>query len=194
MLIFIWFVCIAFLWNEGMWSNCLTLINVLLAALVAMNYFEPVADFLDEKQPSYTYLWDYLSMWFIFFIAFAIARTATGLLSRTRVKFIPQIEQAGRVISVLLIGWILVCFALCSLHTAPLARTAVRGEFQAQPMSNNFLGIAPDRFWLGYIQHRSKNALATSGPNVFDENAEYIFKYGERRRKFSELEAVRVNK
>ena len=91
MLIFIWFVCIAFLWNEGMWSNCLTLINVLLAALVAMNYFEPVADFLDEKQPSYTYLWDYLSMWFIFFIAFAIARTATGLLSRTRVKFIPQI-------------------------------------------------------------------------------------------------------
>ena len=120
MLIFIWFVCIAFLWNEGMWSNCLTLINVLLAALVAMNYFEPVADFLDEKQPSYTYLWDYLSMWFIFFIAFAIARTATGLLSRTRVKFIPQIEQAGRVISVLLIGWILVCFALCSLHTCLL--------------------------------------------------------------------------
>jgi len=194
MLIFIWFVCIAFLWNEGMWSNCLTLINVLLAALVAMNYFEPVADFLDEKQPSYTYLWDYLSLWFIFFIVFAIARTATGLISNTRVKFIPQIEQAGRVISVLLIGWILVCFALSALHTAPLARTAIRGGFQEKPMSNNFLGLAPDRMWLGYVQHRSKNALATSGPNVFDENAEYIFKYGERRRKFSELETVRVNK
>lgn len=197
MLILVWFICIAFLWNEGMWSNCLTLVNVLLSALIAMNYWEPLADYLESTSPSmktYTYVWDYLSLWFLFFIGIVVTRVATGLISRSQVRFMPPIEQTGRVISVLLIGWIFVCFTLATLHTAPLARTAVRGTFQEKPMSNNFLGLAPDRMWLGFVQHRSKGALSTNPPTVFDEKAEFIFKYGERRRKFSEMETVRTPK
>lgn len=194
MLAFIWVICVAFLWNEGTWSNCLTLVNTLLAALVAMNYWEPLADFAEGKMPTYTYVIDYLAMWLVFFIAIAVFRALTATISKTQVRFIPPIEQAGRVVSVLLIGWIMVCFTVTSLHTAPLARTAIRGSFQATPMANNFLGLAPDRMWLGYVQYRSKTALANSPPRVFDETGEYIFKYGERRRKFSELETVRAPK
>lgn len=194
MLIFIWVICVAFLWNEGMWSNCLTLVNCLMSCLVAMNYWEPVADKIEASLPTYTYLIDYLSLWFLFFLTFAVMRLVTSLLSRTQVRFIPPVEQTGRVISVLLIGWIMVCFTLTAMHTAPLARTAVRGGFQQEPMSNNFLGMAPDRMWLGYVQHRSKNALSNSNVRVFDEQAEFIFKYGERRRKFSELPTMRTAK
>ena len=61
-------------------------------------------------------------------------------------------------------------------------------------MSNNFLGMAPDRMFLGFIQHRSKHALANNPPKPFDEKGKYIFKYGGRRQLFSEQEAVRVNK
>ena len=193
-LVLVWIVCIAMLWNEGMWNNCITLINVLLSALLAMNYFEPAAKFLESKMPSYTYVVDYLAIWFVFFIAYLVLRAVTDQLSKTQVKFIMPIEQAGRIISVLAIGWIMVCFTLASMHTAPLARTAVRGGFQAEPMSNNFLGMAPDRMWLGFIQHRSKNALSNNPPVVFDEQGEYIFKYGGRRQKFSEQNTVRVNK
>ena len=193
-LIFIWVICVAFLWNEGMWSNCLTLFNALLSALVAMNYWEPLADFLETKMSTYTYVIDYLAMWLLFFVSIAILRALTGALSRTQVRFIPPIEQTGRVVTVFLIGWIMVCFTLTAMHTAPLARTAIRGSFQATPMSNNFLGFAPDRMWLGYVQYRSKNALSNSPPKVFDESGEYIFKYGERRRRFSELATVRVSK
>ena len=194
MLLFIWLICVAFLWNEGMWSNCLTLVNTLMSALVAMNYWEPAADFLTEKMPTYTYLTDYLAMWLIFFLCVAVMRAATAFLSRTQVRFIPPIEQAGRVISVFLIGWIMVCFTLTTLHTAPLARTAIRGSFQPTPMANNFLGLAPDRMWLGYVQHRSQNALSNTTPQVFDPDGDYIFKYGERRRKFSELPTARTPK
>lgn len=193
-LLFIWLICIAFLWNEGMWSNCLTLVNTMMSALIAMNYWEPAADFLESKLPTFTYVVDYLAMWFVFFLSIAIMRSVTAVLSRTQVRFIPPIEQAGRVISVFLIGWIMVCFTLTTLHTAPLARTAIRGSFQESPMSNNFLGLAPDRMWLGYVRHRSKNALANSTPKIFDENADFIFKYGERRRKFSEMATVRTPK
>ena len=193
MLVLVWIVCIAMLWNEGMWNNCITLVNVVFAALLAMNFWEPAADFMETKMPSYTFLLDYLCQWFIFAIAYIICRQVTDVLSDTRVKFSLPIEQAGRIISVILIGWIMVCFTLTTLHTAPLARTAVRGTFQEEPMSNNFLGIAPDRMWLGYVQHRSKYALSNPTPKVFDERGEYIFKYGQRRELFSGLEALRVN-
>ena len=196
LLVLVWFICVAFLWNEGMWSNCLTLINTLLSALVAMNYWEPLADWaegMSDSMATYTYVIDYLCMWLLFFVSIAVMRAATAGLSRTQVRFMPPVEQAGRVVSVLLIGWVIVCFTVTTLHTAPLARTAIRGSFQESPMSNNFFGLAPDRMWLGYVQYRSKGPLATSPPRVFDEQGEFVFKYGERRRKFSEQSAVRVN-
>ena len=194
-LFFVWIICIAMLWNEGMWSNCLTLINTVLAALLSMNYWEPAADFIEGRLPSYTYLIDFLTMWFLFFISFIILRALTDFTSDTRVKFKMPVEQAGRILSVIAIGWVMICFTVATLHTAPLARTAIRGSFQAEPMSNNFLGMAPDRMWLGYVQHRSKSggALSQPSPVVFDERGEYIFKYGERREQFSKQPSVRVN-
>ena len=36
MLMLVWIICFAMLWNESMWSNCVNLVNVLLAALIAM--------------------------------------------------------------------------------------------------------------------------------------------------------------
>ncbi len=193
-LILVWIVCIAMLWNEGMWNNCITFINVLFAALLAMNFWEPAADFMESKMASYTYVLDFLAMWFVFFIAYILLRAFTDLLSGTRIKFQKPIETAGSIIAVILTGWVMVCFTLTTLHTAPLARTAIRGSFQAEPMSNNFLGQAPDRMWLGYVQHRSQNALSNPTPVVFDERAEYIFKYGGRREMLSKLEGIRVNK
>ena len=196
LLLLIWIICIAMLWNEGMWTNSINLINILLSSLVAMNYWEPVADLAEGKfefLASCTYLLDYLCMWFVFFLAFIVLRAVTDAISTTQVKFKLPIEQAGRVVTVVAIGWVMVSFFVATLHTAPLARTAVCGGFQATPMSKNFFGVlAPDRFWLGFVQHRSKHALATSPPNVFDEQAEYIFKYGQRRERFSQLESVRV--
>ena len=39
----IFFVCVAMMWNEGLWSNAITLVNVVVAAMIATNYFEPLA-------------------------------------------------------------------------------------------------------------------------------------------------------
>ena len=194
LLILIFVICVAMLWNEGTWSNSLTLINIVLAAMLATNYFEPAATFLESKLPSYTYLLDYLALWGIFFIAFSFLRGATDGLSKTQVRLKMPIEQAGRVVTSVAVGWVMICFTLTTLHTAPLAQTAVRGSFQAEPMSNNFLGIAPDRMWLGFIHSRSSGALSRSEPRVFDPQGDFIFKYGSRRKTFSAQEGVRVDR
>lgn len=194
-LVMVWIICIAMLWNEGMWNNCLTLVNVVFSVFLAMNYWEPASTYLNKKGASYTYVIDYLVMWLIFFLSLIILRAITDKLSDTRVKFKMPVEQAGRIISVIAIGWVMVCFTLTTLHTAPLARTAIRGSFQPTPMANNFLGMAPDRMLLGFVQSRSKSggALANSPPVVFDEKGEYIFKYGGRREMVSKQPGIRVN-
>ena len=59
-LLLIFLIVVGLLWLQGLWSNAITLINTTLAAMVALNYFEPVANLLDKQFPSYTYLWDFL--------------------------------------------------------------------------------------------------------------------------------------
>ena len=71
-LVMIWIVCIAMLWNEGMWNNCLTLVNVVFSVFLAMNYWEPASTYLNDKGSSYTYIIDYLVMWFIFFLSYLV--------------------------------------------------------------------------------------------------------------------------
>ncbi len=46
-LLLIFIICVAALWFQGLWSNVVTLINLLLAMMLAFNYFEPVAELLD---------------------------------------------------------------------------------------------------------------------------------------------------
>ena len=48
LLLVILIACAASLYTEGMWGNAIRLINVVTAGLIATNYFEPVADWLEE--------------------------------------------------------------------------------------------------------------------------------------------------
>jgi hypothetical protein len=175
------FVCVAMLWNEGMWANTLTFVNVTLAAMLATNCYEPLANYLDQQAKSWTYVWDFLALWGVFSLAFALLRAVSDEISKHQVRFRVPVEVAGRVLFAVATAWVIICFTCMSLHTAPLARTAFRGSFAKEPLSNHFLGLAPDRIWLGFMHSRSKGALATSQPRVFDEEGEFIIKYGARR-------------
>ena len=68
-LLLVFVSAVAFLFNAGLWSNALTLINVITAGLIAMNYFEPLADRLEKWSPGYRYFWDFLSIWLVFVVA-----------------------------------------------------------------------------------------------------------------------------
>ena len=46
-LVLIFLACVGFQYAEGMWSTCLRFLAVLAAAILAMNYFEPIANQLD---------------------------------------------------------------------------------------------------------------------------------------------------
>lgn len=204
LLLFVIFIaCVAFLYTEGMWGNAIRLINVVTAALLATNYWEPVARMLEGSLGSYSYYLDFLSLWGLFGVCMVIFRLATDMLSRVKLRFLKIADTAGSIVFAAWIGWVMVCFSAFTMHTAPLARNFLFGGFN--PEARMFLGLAPDRQWLGFAQKMSRGTFSRTvseddlqkavygteaDPNsreqslaVFDRNADFIPKYATRRAK-----------
>jgi hypothetical protein len=185
LLIVIAFICVAMLWTEGMWSNALTFVNVVFACMVSMNLYEPLANYFEKQAGSYTHVWDFLSLWAVFWLSFTIFRAVTDAVSTHQVRFRAPIEFGGRVFFAAATAWVFISFTCVSLHMAPLAQTAFRGSFAKQPLSNHFFGLAPDRLWLGFVHSRTKQDGPLAG-RPFDEKGEFILKYGSRRKELEE--------
>jgi hypothetical protein len=185
-LLFVVFVGVfASLMNAGLWSNTITLINAITAGLIAMNYYEPVADWLDKQEPSLTYIWDLVAIWLLFGFAMVGLRAATDYMSQVKVRFFLPVEKAGGIIMAIWVSWLVVCFTTTTLHTAPLARHFLGGAFQQEPTSKMFFGLGPDRLWLAWVHKESRGALSRfSGMAPFDAQGDFIVRYSNRRGEF----------
>jgi hypothetical protein len=189
-LLFVIFIaCFVSLMNNGLWSNTLTLVNVITAGLLATNYFEPLAALFERQEPSFTYVWDFFAIWLLFGVAMIVLRAITDLVSQVKVRFFMPVDKAGGILMACWASWIVVCFATMTLHTAPLARNFLGGSFQVDPKDKMFFGLGPDRVWLGWVQRESRGALCRlSGAVVpFDPQGDFILRYGARRAEFEEL-------
>ncbi len=190
LLLVVFFCCFGFTVQNGTWGNGILLINVVTAGLIAVNFFEPLADYLQGMQASYTYLFDFLAIWAVFALTASILRTITDRLSTIKVKFRKPFDQIGSIFFGAWVGWVMVCLTLMSLHTAPLARNFMQGAFQPEPSSRMFFGLAPDRQWLGFSQ---KSSTGVFGHGLaFDPFGEFILKYAERRERFEKEPQARV--
>lgn len=173
--------------RDGLWSNLITLCSVIIAAILATNYFEPVADILSGLIPQAVHFWGVLSVGIVFVISYILIRAITIKLSRFRVRFHPPVDNFGGVAVAALTGWTAICFVAFTLHLAPLGRTFLRDSFD--PETKMFFGTAPDRLWLAFM-HKLTNG-GPLGRNVeneegeitsaFDPKAEFMIKYASRR-------------
>lgn len=181
------FACVGVLYPEGLWSNAIRLVNVVVAALLAMNFFEPLANYLYEQAPTFTYFWDFLALWAIFVGSYALLRAVTNVVSRVNVRFLTWVDRVGSGLLAALIGWVMVCFTAATLHTAPLAREAFGGEMK--PEARAASASSPEMMWLGFVQKQSKGAFGRSASPaetkaekyVFDPQGDFLPKYASRR-------------
>lgn len=196
----------AALWFQGLWTNALTVINLLMAGVIATNFHEPVAEVLESFDKSYTYLFDFLAFWFLFAFAFSMLRAFTDALAPAPLKFAEPVEMAGRSVLALWGAWVFVSLVAFSLHMAPLNPTLSPIGAWESPSDSTFMGLNPDQHWLAFMQSRTRGALsrgkfsnAEDHPSdkeinceVFDPRSEFIFKYHERRAKYEKAEFMRV--
>lgn len=193
----------AMLWFQGLWNCGLALVNILFAGLIATNCFEPISAAVANSQPSFTYLVDCLVFWGVFALSYTILRIITDLISKERVKFDMPVEMAGRSILAIWAAWLVVSYTALSLHMAPIQAQPFGGAFSG-PYAGSFLGMAPERNWLGFVQQCSRGVFSTSGSisspyesdsglQVFDPQSEFLIKYHQRRQNFEAEPEFRVN-
>jgi uncharacterized membrane protein required for colicin V production len=186
-LLIVFVACLAMTYTEGLWSNAIRLVNVVIAALLATNFYEPLAGFLEGILPSLKYYWDFPAIWGLFALFVVVLETLAKQLSQVKVRFLQIGDQLGGLALSAVTAWVLVCFTLMTLHTAPLAKNFLFGSFQ--PRERMLFGIAPDRQWISFMRSMSLGPLArgasaeeqTSHANVFDANRHFIYRYEQRR-------------
>ena len=177
--------------KQGLWSSAINVINVTMAAILATNFFEPLATLADA--PGSMYMLDAIMLWAVFGVSYIVLRLITQSLSDHEVLFIKPVDLAGRAILGIWCGWIFVCFTAFTMMTAPIGAQPM-GAWE-NPTAKSFLVFTPEQMWLAFAQSRSMGALsnsnsgaplhpqdATTGSQVFDSNAEYTFKYFSRRK------------
>lgn len=190
--------CVGTVYPEGLWSNAVRLVNVIFAGLFATNYWEPVARWAEQMEPTFTFFWDFLSLWGLFCGFLVIFRLLTDFISRVKLRFRKIVDRIGSALLSVWIGYVMVCFTMFTLHTAPLAEYFMGGGFR--PGENNFLGLAPDLQWAGFVQKMSlgpfcrrlaEEELTRYGNAeqevekmlaVFDRQGDFVPKYAARRR------------
>lgn len=156
--------CVA---SEGAWSAGVILLSVLISGLLAMNFFEPVANFLAANVlPAWENEWDMIALIGLFALLVTGLRFGSEYLVPTFIPVSSKIYDPARWVFAGLTGYITMAFLLTALHTAPLPR-----EFMGfTPERKNLFGMtAPDREWLGFTQYVSEKSLRSSSPGrVFD--------------------------
>ncbi len=143
--------------NDGAWSAGVTFLSVVLAGLVAMNFYEPAAIFLAKTVREWDDKWDMITLVGLF-IAFVFAfRMGTERIAPTYIQVPGIVDTIGRYLFGAAAGYVTMAFLLTALHTAPLPREFL--GFKPE-RANLFNMAAPDRQWIAFVQYISEKSLA----------------------------------
>src|SRR5262245_30105256 len=93
----VFFAGLAMTVREGLWSNTLTLLNIIISGLVAFGFYTPLVIYLDERvtDGQHTYWLDFAIIWALYFVTMVILRTLMGAASKTRMRFKNPIDPVG---------------------------------------------------------------------------------------------------
>lgn len=155
--------CVA---SEGAWGAGMIFVCTLLAGLLAMNFFEPLANFLEGRiSQSWSCRWDIIALLGLFAGLTLLLRTATEYFAPKFMAVDNRVYDVLRWAFAGATGYTTMAILLTALHTAPLPREFA--GFKAE-RRNFFEMAAPDRQWLGFTQYVSERAWPRGSGRVFD--------------------------
>ena len=153
--------CVA---GEGAWGAAITALCVILGGLIAMNFFEPICDNLFGTDPWWQARLDVIVLVGLFGGSVAALRAGADKLSPTYISVQRLVHEGARWGCGALAGYVTMAFLLTALHTAPLGREFL--GFKSE--RGNFLGMYPDRQWLGFTQWTTEWVFTRWPKRIFD--------------------------
>ncbi len=122
---FVFFAGLAMTVAEGLWSNALALMGILICGPLAIAAGYPLGLFIQEKMDKpieQTWYFVFAGVWLVFFFSIMVFRLlADRVASRTRMKFVPPLELAAGPLVGLLVAVMFASFLAFTLYTIPIA-------------------------------------------------------------------------
>jgi len=122
MLIFVFFAGMAMTINEGLWSNTVLLLCIILGGLFAIVGGIPLGLYvIDQADVANENVWHFIfaGVWGVFIVSVTIMRVLVERSSRTRVKFVPPLERAAGPLMGLFVAVMFTSFAAYTIERIP---------------------------------------------------------------------------
>jgi uncharacterized membrane protein required for colicin V production len=152
--------------REGLWSNTLTLISIIISGIVAFGFYSKLVIYFDEQLSNgqHTYWLDFAVIWGLYLVTMVIVRTLFAAASKTRMRFKHPIDPVGGPIVGFLAAWVLACFTLATFHTAPMPKDAFSGRLATYTdVESASVIMAADARWINFMTTMSDPQVLGSG-------------------------------
>jgi len=175
--------------SEGAWGAALMFFNVLFGAIIALNFYEPLAGLIDSTGIPWGFS-DTFSLLSLFIVSTLLLRMGTETLAPAMVRFPSPVYHLGRLVFGLAGAVVTVAFLLVALQTAPIHKK-IFGVLDYE--SKAPFGFALDRKLLAFFQYStgmvfvehvegSRDPFREYGDaKVFDPRAEWLLLHQEAR-------------
>jgi hypothetical protein len=170
---------------QGLSTAFTTFCNVVLAGLIAFNFWEPLADLLEPplSRSFFAGYEDAICLTALFVVAFGLLRITTNALSGAMIDFHPLAQRAGSAFLGLATGYLLAGFVACVFQTLPWHENFAGYEPDWQAHQSGLENmIPPDRVWLALMHRAGKSAFSRPSHSTFDPEATFVIRYARFRR------------
>ena len=145
---FMFFAGVAMAINEGLWSNTISLLCVLISGIAGCVAGAPLGVMILERtgqDDANAWYFVFAGIWGGFALTLLALRILTDKASRTRMRFIPVVDKIGGILMGLAVAMMLASFAAYTLVRVPIS--AGEWEFSEDGQSHrNAFALAQNPF------------------------------------------------
>ncbi len=153
------------LMSEGLWGAVLQFFNVLFAAIITFNFYEPLAGLISGNISAASGFADSVSMMLLFCISLIMLRLTTDSLAPAMVRFPMPIYHLGRIIFALGASALTLGMILLGLQASPGQKRVFGAyEYDHKP----FYGSRFDTEFLGLFQFITGTSMSQFTPGAND--------------------------
>ena len=143
---------------EGLWSATLMLVNIIVAGLIALGFYEPLAAFAQDYFYGGAFFWDWFFLGSLFAISVYVLRAVTDFMSPRKVRFPEMADTIGGPVMGAVCGYALLCFLSVGMQVVPLEPKPMGGSYV--PGQGSLVGLDPGSQFLGFTYYQASGALA----------------------------------
>lgn len=153
--------------REGLMTSFMMCGNVIAAGLIALNFWEPIADTLDPMVAT-TILKGYedaICLLLLFCITLGLLRVLTNFLCSSFIHFSPWLQYGGGAFFAMIVGYLVAGFLLVVFQTLPWHKNFMFFDYRYEPEQASAVVrrvLPPDRVWLSLMRRAGAYTFANN--------------------------------